>query len=108
MLNLSKKAQKTLTEVVIGGEAAQATGYATGSALRTIGARAFKGCTKLTKVTFENTTGWKIYQYSTSTTGYEIDVSNEEINATNLRKTNYQSISSSATNWGRFYLKRSA
>ena len=42
----------TITTVNIGEETVQATGYASGSALKSIGAKAFAGCTNLETVTF--------------------------------------------------------
>ena len=49
-----------------------------------IGRYAFSGCEALTSVTFENTNGWNYSDYSDYTNGTEIDVTDEEQNATNL------------------------
>ena len=49
-----------------------------------IGYYAFSGCEALTSVIFENTSGWKYSDYSDCTNGTEIDVTDEEQNATNL------------------------
>jgi hypothetical protein len=49
-----------------------------------IGRYAFSGCEALTSVTFENTSGWNYSDYSDCTNGTEIDVTDEEQNATNL------------------------
>ena len=73
--------------------------------MTTIANNAFYNCKSLTSVTFENTSGWKIYSSSSSTTGYAINVSTPATNATNLKNSKVGSVSSSATNWGNFYLK---
>ena len=49
-----------------------------------IGRNAFYDCDALPSVTFENTSGWNYSDYSDCTNGTEIDVTDEEQNATNL------------------------
>ena len=49
-----------------------------------IGRYAFYDCEALTSVIFENTSGWNYSDYSDCTNGTEIDVTDEEQNATNL------------------------
>lgn len=47
----------------------------------------FNGCTSLTSVAFENTTGWWVGDYSWSTSGTSIDVTNPTTAATYLTST---------------------
>ena len=55
----------------------------------TVMSNLFYGCTSLTSVTFENTTGWFIASSESAISGTNIDVTNASANATNLVNTYY-------------------
>lgn len=65
--------------------------------LTSIGEYAFSGCTKLTSITFPNTTGWYRPISSSATTGTEMDMSDPAQNATWLTDT-----------YDNYYFKRNA
>ena len=56
-----------------------------GNGVTVIGSRAFSYCSSLASVTFENTSDWYVIYSATSANGTKVDVTNDAINAGNLR-----------------------
>ncbi|MBQ9744196.1 MAG: leucine-rich repeat domain-containing protein, partial [Clostridia bacterium] len=57
------------------------------SSVTSIGKHAFYNCYGLSSVTFENTDGWYIVEDSSAISGIDVDVTNWNTNATNLKNT---------------------